>query len=286
MSIEGSVFIAIYILTAIGVFIGRNWLKASIERAVQHRFDEKIEALRTELRKGEETFKSELRLKETEIAALRDGILNGRAQRQALFNQRRMQAVERVWSAINILAPFRVVSEFMARINFSVVAEEAAGDRRIQEFAAMITKNVPDMKTFEIPAKNEQPFVSALAWAYFSAYQMVVLAAYMRAKVLEFGLNNAAKLFNNEPIKALLKAALPHQSEYIDQYDASAYHFLLDELQERLLAELQKMLRGEDQDAASVAQAAIIMKLVGEVRAQTERAETSTAAPEGIAAAI
>lgn len=65
---KDSPFIAIYILTAISVFIGRNWLKASIERAVQHRFDEKIDALRTKLRKGEETSKSELRLKETKIS--------------------------------------------------------------------------------------------------------------------------------------------------------------------------------------------------------------------------
>lgn len=63
MSIEGLVLIAIYILSAIGVFIGRNWLKASIERGVQHEFDKKIEALRTEMRKGEEAFKSELRMK-------------------------------------------------------------------------------------------------------------------------------------------------------------------------------------------------------------------------------
>lgn len=179
-----------------------------------------------------------------------------------------------------------MVSEFMVRINFNTVAEQAARDPRIQQFAVMITKNVPDMKTFDVPAKNEQPFVSALAWAYFSAYQMVVFGAYVRAKVLEFGLDNAAELLNDQPIKSLLKAALPHQSEYIDQYGAPAYHFLLDELQARLLVELQRMLRGEDQDAASVAQAATIMKLVGEVRAQTEHAETSTAAPEGISAAI
>jgi hypothetical protein len=46
--------------------------------------------------KSEDAFKSELRSKEAEIAALRDGILSGRMQRQALLDKRPMEAVEKV----------------------------------------------------------------------------------------------------------------------------------------------------------------------------------------------
>jgi hypothetical protein len=57
-------------LPAIGL-LARNWVKARIEKGVQHRFDVKIEAVRAELRKSEESFKSDLRDKEAEIATLR-----------------------------------------------------------------------------------------------------------------------------------------------------------------------------------------------------------------------
>jgi hypothetical protein len=98
MTWEFWLLIGVDAVFGIAIFAGRNWLKATIEHSVQHHFDKEIEELRTELRKSEETFKSELRLKETEIGALRDGILSGRTQRQAFLDRRRLDAVERLWA--------------------------------------------------------------------------------------------------------------------------------------------------------------------------------------------
>jgi hypothetical protein len=47
--------------TPIAIFLARNWIKARIEKGVQHRFDVQIEGVRAELRKSEERFKSDLR---------------------------------------------------------------------------------------------------------------------------------------------------------------------------------------------------------------------------------
>src|SRR4029077_8681731 len=97
---------------AIGVliFIGRNWIKARIEQSVRSGFEAKLEALRSDLRRSEEELKSELRSKEAEITALRDGILSGRAQRQALVDKRRLEAIDGLWAAFTTLAPFTMVS--------------------------------------------------------------------------------------------------------------------------------------------------------------------------------
>ncbi len=77
-------------------YLARDLIKSSIAKSVQHKFDEKIENLRTNLRNSEETFKGDLRAKEMEIAALRDGALGGLANRQALLEKRRLEAVERI----------------------------------------------------------------------------------------------------------------------------------------------------------------------------------------------
>jgi DNA-binding protein Fis len=119
--------------------------------------------------------------------------------------------------------------------------------------------------------KRQQPFLSPLAWAYFSAYQTVVVGAYMRAKVLEIGLKDAHKLITDEPIKDVLKAALPHYSQFIDEQPVSAYHLLLDDLEKHLIAELQNMIHGDEQDQASVDRAARIMEMVE--KASTKQAE-------------
>ncbi|MFH0303609.1 hypothetical protein AAFX91_42265, partial [Bradyrhizobium sp. 31Argb] len=93
-----SLFVSIG-LPAIG-FLARNWIKARIEKGVQHRFDVKIEALCADFRKSEEMLKSELRDKEAEIASLRSNVLAGSASRQALLDKRRFEAVEKIWAAI------------------------------------------------------------------------------------------------------------------------------------------------------------------------------------------
>jgi hypothetical protein len=275
MDWEFWLLLGLYLVTPIGLFVGRNWIKARIERSVQHGFDVELENLRAEVRKSEEDFKSELRLKEAEITALRDGILTGRAQRQALLDKRRLDAVERVWSAISELAPLRGVSALMAVINFEAASEEAPRNPKVRQFFETISRTqVPDIANVKHSARDEQPFVSALAWAYFSAYQTIVLGSYIRAKILEFGIEKAGKLLNDNHVKDVLRAALPHQSEFIDKYDPLSYHYLLDELEKNLLAELQKMLHGEDQDEAGVAHAARIMEMV---RKTTEEKNTGRA---------
>jgi cell division protein FtsB len=84
---------AINLVLLAALFASRIWIKASIEKRVQHQFDEKIESVRTELRKSEEKFKQEMQAREAEISALRDGVMGGRATRQAIIDKRRLEAV-------------------------------------------------------------------------------------------------------------------------------------------------------------------------------------------------
>ncbi len=67
-------------------------------------------------------------------------------------------------------------------------------------------------------------------------------------------------IIDKAAVTKVLTAALPHQAEFIAKYDSGAYHYLLDELESRLLEELQKLLRGVESDKASVEQAAEIIK--------------------------
>ncbi len=251
------------------VFGARHWIVSRIQKGVQHKFDEKLESIRADLRKNEELFKSELRAKEVEIAALRDGVLGGRANRQALLDKRRIEAVERVWAAVNTLGAYKFISASMAIVNFDVAAKEAPRNENVRKFFELIGSQVPAGKTVDHPAKNEQPFVSPLAWAYFSAYQAIVIGAYAQAKILEIGLEEPGKFLNKDYVRNLLKAALPHQSKFIDEYDTNTYYYLLDELESNLLSELRKMLEGKDIDQASVAQSAEIMEMVKKVREES-----------------
>ena len=68
------------------------------------------------------------------------------------------------------------------------------------------------------------------------------------------------EVLDTDAVTKLIKVALPHQTEYIKKFDSGAFHYLLDELESRLLEELRKMLQGGESDKASVEQAAAILK--------------------------
>ncbi len=249
---------------ALLIFSAKHKIKSEIEGSVQHKFDGKIETLRADHQKSEEKFKSELRLKETEISALRDGVLGGRVNRQDMLDKRRLEAVERVWAAVTELAPFKVVSASMAVIHFDAASKRAPHEPNLRKVFEIIGKNAPDDFPTAL-AHNERPFVSPITWALFSAYQTIIGFAYMRAKILELGIEGAGEFLNTEHVKNLLKTTLPDRAKFIDQRDIGAHYYLLGELEERLLAELMNTLEGVEVDEAAIAQSAKIMKAVDEV---------------------
>src|SRR3954469_12654670 len=108
-----------------------------------------------------------------------------------------------------------------------------------------MSTGVPDV----IPdvARNEQLFLSEPAWAYFYAYKTIVLGNKARFDLVKLG-EDPDKLLVKERIQELLKATLPHQREYIDSQEPHQYHYLLDEIEKLLLAELRKILEGQEAD--------------------------------------
>jgi hypothetical protein len=229
----------------IAVFAGRNLLKAYIERGVQHQFDIKIEAVRSELRNSE-----------AEVSSLRSAVLSGSAGRQSLLDKRRFEAVEKIWTAVNDFAHLRMLSEMMTTLDFKQMSSEVNHPemRQVVKFLETTAPPIEQMK--KNVARDEQPFVTDLAWAYFVAYKSILMGGYIRLQTLKAGLQNADKI---------LIAALPHQAEFIEQNDPEMYHFLLEELEGYLLAELRKILDGADADQMSIQRSKVIMKAVKEV---------------------
>jgi len=250
----GLIALVLWVLFPAAVFISKNAVKAWIEKGIQHDFDQQIEKVRSELRKQEETFKSELRSKEHEITTLRDIVLSGRANRQALVDKRRIEAVERLWKAVHALAPYKGIAGTMAAVNFEAASKRTPTDAKLRQVFEMYGRNVPELKEqWENPAVNEQPFLSPLAWAYFSAYQGVVFLAYIKLKMLQLGIETPEKLINIQSARDLVAAALPDYAEYVQQHDP---YYVLDELERRLLEELRAVEKATSERNRQIAQAA------------------------------
>jgi hypothetical protein len=256
----------------VAIFLARNWLVAWISNSVQHRFNVKIEELRAELRKSEEGFKSDLRDKEAEISALRNSVLGGSASRQALLDKRRFESVERVWTAVNDLGgQLKGLSLWMSVLNYKVLAKEAS-DPKVQEFLSSFGKTVPEFQQIKDVARDERPYLPELAWAYFSAYSMILTTIYARYMVLRTGLPEAERYLSTDALKKILKATLPHCSDWIDENEPERYYHLLEQIELRLLMELRKILEGKQADEADATRAKAIMEMVRRAEEESEKA--------------
>ena len=123
------------------------------------------------------------------------------------------------------------------------------------------------------PIKNQLLIApeATSAPGYFSAYQAILMSAYAAARVLAEGLEDAGKLLRRDSAKGLLKAVLPHQSEWIETNDPSAYNLLLDDIKDLLLLELRKTLEGQETDRDAVEQGARIAEQLRKMqKAQAE----------------
>jgi hypothetical protein len=250
-------------LLALALWLSRKLVETRLVASVEHEFNTRLEALRAEVRAKEEILRADLRSKESEIAALRSGAMTAMASRQMALDRRKLEAVDQLWSAVTALGPARAMSAFIAAVNFEVAAKEAENNPKVREMFTMISAGFDPEKIDSSGSAKARPFVSPMTWALFRAYQTIVMTAVVKLQIMKTGVG--AKLLNKGHISELIKAALPHQTGFVDKFGDTGYHYLLEELEERLLDEMRKMLAGIEADKASIVQAAEILRLSNNV---------------------
>jgi len=260
-------------LLGLAAFLARNLILARLKASVEHEFNAKLEALRTDLRKSEESFKADLRAKETQIEVLRSGALSGLASRQAALDKRRLEAIEQLWVGVEKLQPLKFASSMMASFDFTKSLQMASQDQKVRDFFSTLGKGFGPDKLEKLDAHKARPFVSEIAWALFAAYQAILYHALVQLQMLQVGAD--LKILNVEHVTKLAKAALPSYADYIDKVGSAGYYYMLEPLEAELLKELQRMMRGEESDKSSVELAVRIMKEVASVNLASSATSTT-----------
>lgn len=246
-------------LTTTTLFAGVVWLTRSLiltrlKNSVKNEFDSKLEILR-----------SELKSKETQIESLRSGAMSGLITRQGALYQRKIEAIDQIWSAVKELEKAKHISATLVTLKFEECAKESARNPQFRSFIEAVGRNL-DPKSLNLSgASLARPFITPLAWAYYSAFSTVIMSAVIRMQILKIGVDEAEKYLNSEHSNKLLKTVLPHQAQYIDKYGYSAHHYLLDEIEQLLLMELKNIQDGQEADKENAKRAAEITKEVENV---------------------
>ena len=238
------------------VLIFQEAIKTRLTASIKHEFEAKLAALKSELHKSEEIFKAGLRKKENEILALRSGALSAMASRQTLFDKRTLEAIDQIWNGMHAMTPASGIAKAMSVWKWDVVERRIETEPKLKEIFLAFGKVNPK-EVLDGEGWKGRPYVSKLTWAYFSAYRAIVGLSVGKLALFQSGMGG--NLMDTERIVGLVTAALPHQEAYVKQFGVTVLANLLDELEEKLLQEMERMLKGAESDLASVQRASEIM---------------------------
>ncbi|WP_343548981.1 hypothetical protein [Ralstonia sp.] len=260
------------VLFAAALWLGRSLIITRLKSAVQHEFDQKIEAVRSEQRISEESFKAVIRQREADIASLKSSAIAGIASTQLELYKRRLAATEQLWSAVSTLAGAKAAVQYIAIFRMDAIASHVESDKKLRELFEFLLTPIGGLEKYAVPdATKAQPFVSELAWSLFYAYQSILMLSVSQLHLLKNGIDPRQAL-SDDAVGKIAKIALPHWAQYIDQHGLASYPTLVEELQKALLAELRRMLTGAEADAQSVARAHAIQQQVTKINEESEAA--------------
>lgn len=193
-------------------------------------------------------------------------VLSGISQRQSALFEKQVGTIETLWSKVIDLSPAKGTAQNMSVIKFDAAVKAASEDVRAREVFELIGSNVDLALTDIREAGKVRPFISPVAWAYFSAYSSVLHHAVLKLHMLKSGLNYP-DIIKDENLKKVILTALPHQEEYVEKVQSESYYYLLDELGSLMLSAFNSTLKGDQEDRETLLKAVEIIKASEELTA-------------------
>ena len=224
----------IVIFIPVFVFAGRALIKSFVERLVAHRFDQRIEE-----------FRSDLRQKESRIVALQDKLLGDRAALNSHLIQKRVHAIEIIWEASVRLDKFQWTAMAFRLLNFEEIAKKPHLEENEKKFFEMMGGVDRVDEIAAIGGDTARIFVPEQVWKIFSAYRGLCIFCYMKIRVLAIGISDG-KFFKDEAVVNSIKEILPHFSDYLEKYGVVGAANLIDPLRDLLLSSLRSCLMSTD----------------------------------------
>lgn len=254
---------------AILSFLFGTYYKSKIEKTIQHNFDVKIESIKTHLRREEEKFRSEVKARDEQISAIRNGALSNLASRNSIIDKRRLEALDKIWSHAVSMSSLKVVANFFQYINLDstleAATESSSEGTKVRQFADTLwnTFNLDAHKVNVFP-NTERPYVSPMVWALFTAYSTAIRMPLVYIMAMRSAIS-ASSMKDQKEVLETIKIALPQHGELIEKFGINCLPFLIEELEKSLLYEIQKSLIDTEIDQSNLKQAADIINAANKI---------------------
>lgn len=220
---------------------------------------------RTQKRLSE--FEAKLASEQAKVNDLRQFVISGKLKRHEALIERQVAAADDLWNALVSNKRHRLLVEMLKvldidKINelinlgnqsetIAFVSSSSGLDRILADAKEQDNKNAQEISK---AAELSRPFISPLAWAYYSASNSISNHAVVTMIAWKNGVDTN-KFLNNEKLVETVSRALPHQKKLIEDHGVGATYFLIEELEEKLLLELRRFVSEGETDQELIEQA-------------------------------
>lgn len=231
------------LVVALLVWFFRHRIQRWATKGVEHYYDSKLEELRSSLRNSEEEMKSALQRKDRELEALRSPAMQTLVARRNTLAQKKIEAYDLLWDSIYKMHAYKLAARFMQKINIDEVFKTELLDEKLKKFFSQMF-SITNIEKMPITEQHRaRPYVSHMCWAKFAAYSAI--GSHAAALLIMFRTGYAKQeLLNEGELKTLVSIALPHHIPLLEKEGVTASFFLMDELENDILAEIQRGLYG------------------------------------------
>lgn len=231
-------------------WMGRNFITEFLKNAIKYDYDEKIEKL-----------KAEIKSNESDILALRSGALSGVVERQKVLFGKQVLAVEKLWANVILLMPAKNASMLMQSLDYHEWAKKSEQDGEVRKVFEVLGNTTLDFeKIRNLNALDIRPFVTEILWAYYWAYQSILIHDLMKIQLIKIG-TNIDKIDDTKHLEKLLVVALPEYKEMIERNKTTSYYHFLEPLENKILDEIKKILDGKESDKDNIEKAKMILDI-------------------------
>lgn len=244
------------------LFLSRNWLKERLAKSIQHEYDEKLIEHQASLNKELERVKSDLESNRQKVENVQSGVIGNLTAREGALYSKQIEAVENIWKAKRNLDKGLMCSMMTSSLDWNKIGDNEPPNEALKKFASLFSHDDHN----ELLSENTnliRLYVDPMIWAYFSAYQSIILDSIMRMMLLKNGM--PVSFIKKDGLSEILKTTLPEFTELIDKHGINCFNNLLGYISEKLLETSQDFLNGHKSDQKTLRRASEIIKLSEEL---------------------
>ncbi|MCX2724968.1 hypothetical protein [Roseibium salinum] len=196
----------------------RETIAKFFSKAVEHRFDKKLES-----------FKADIRDNEKELDQIRSFLVAARSARDSATQSKRLEAAEILLRARHVLSQLTMLVEYMTILNTEQILKDGNNTKITEFIEALVQPFDVDgkMKQLgEIDKTMPRLYLSDKSLRIFDAYENIILQAVMMMKLFSTPLPDKGKLLKAGNLSEKVIELVPSSKEGFDEWGEDyAYHW-------------------------------------------------------------